>query len=413
MRLFNIRFLIALVVISYSGLCNADFDLRFFPTTNTPPRIVEVIDGQKTILFQSDVVVTQVLWAIQERTIAATKEGWKKYDAILLNDQRKRENILQEAKDQLFLLIPYFVNTEVFYSNPDEITFYDATNLLSRYDLPLDYFANTPVRNLMGNSWPNEKTRNDGYFYGWNWMSEIITNLTTTVERGGYMLVTSGRATIFQSGGPLDCFIDPPLSYPNTIESYVEGASANDYAEEGFYIAQDVSYSYLKLQRSVDEGYPAVWLFDSKKVNTNFFYLTKSDADRWVVNEGGWEGGGEFGFSGPDDEGAYRACPQLRLTDAWFVEGSPKTEKILDDGNVLLADSRVPDRLPCSARSLLTFSGQPACEGDNLVTSDCLDFGENPIVTEYQGCSERESEIRWSSKFAHIIKWNFLYTKTK
>jgi hypothetical protein len=399
----NIRLLIALAAILFSASSNADWDSRFFPTTNAPLR-----SGGD---FAFDVVASQMVWAVNERYWAVKKtNGWLFAEEPIERGPRFYEEVMLDVKAGLRSIIGDFLDISAMTNGPNELIYHTPVGLLSRLALPEDYFDVVPVRNPMGHDWPtNNPSGQKGKDYGWHGLYMILTNLTHTYENAGFLNAQTVDIYSFTGGGPLDCSFSSVSNWPNTIQSYVQSFGARDFYGFGGYNGELIGvfefYYYEESRSSGSFGSKAAWLYNKNLAGEKLAYLD-AVADSWLLAFQGWNFSFEPGFSGPDIAGATNACPTLFIEPTnWVYTGVSGALRLLDDGNVLKTGAADSLAVTCSAQSLVGFAGTFGCDADGRVGSLCYE-GD---VEEWRGCAEKDSEVVVEGRYSHILNWNFRY----
>jgi hypothetical protein len=225
----NIRFLIALAAILFSALpslaqTNEGWDARFFPTTNANVRVYD----SSNVVYASDVIISQMIYAVNERYVAATKiNTWDVFDNFEINYGeyiRRPEVALAEVKQGIKNIASSFVRSYSLANfSPDTIVYYNRINILFELDLPADFFEVTPVRNLMGNS----SFSTNAADYGWDGAYRCLNLLTTTFEEGVFARYEQRQTcSIFGAGlsdsadGAFRVFDPPDLVGSYSIQDY-------------------------------------------------------------------------------------------------------------------------------------------------------------------------------------------------
>jgi hypothetical protein len=220
----HIRFLIALAAILLSALpsaaqTNGGWSGLFFPTTNAPLR-VSTTNG---IIFASDVIVSQMFYAVNERYVALSGNKFYGFDAFTNQSSfyyRKPDEALSLIKAGLNELIRSgrFIksyNTNNF--DPSTIVYYEDVDSFDVGLVPSDYFDDEPPspddgsipdppslikRNLMGNSVVSPENAK----YGWNTAYTILNSLTKTFEEGNFLTYEIIQECNFSAGPFSDFF---------------------------------------------------------------------------------------------------------------------------------------------------------------------------------------------------------------
>lgn len=414
------RFLVVLVAILFSALPSlAGWDTNFWPTATSPSRVVDV--AHTSVVFQSDVVVSQVVYALHERVWAVDKDGSSTTAVYDDNDPRWQEQTLQAVKNEARSIVSRFLNHTTWTDrNPinakiSNLVYWTASTILSANNLPADFWTNTPVRNLMGTPGPTNMYAGwmDGSVYGFESMRTILTNLLYTFDDEGlFKFQDENRHNIgyTEDGSFPDC---PPV--PNCSEEvtgwgpFSIGSLGDEYSVREIYASEyyDGLY-YIQPPRAgyfVDYGHDKEFAYrsfevgpdDSPLINrTNIGYS-------FVSHRSGSARTGEI-----SDED-LRNCGFLNFTNRWdFLGINDGSDQRSQDGTHYIAKVGEANKISanygeCSVCDFISLSGSNPGDMEELA---CIGLAN--IVVYYGLLWPREAgAINSTLKMAHIIKWDF------
>jgi hypothetical protein len=165
--------LILLAIYTLASPSLGQWDSRFFPTTNKP---VRVMDGSN-VVFASDVIVSQMVYAVDERwRIANAGVNWPPLDQLdVIFEEGKivrlPEALLSSIKTAIVQVCSSYVNlVDGPFDDDNEIVFWSPASIIEHLQLPTNYWDYTPVRFLMADS------------NGWNGAYQAVNLLLTTVS---------------------------------------------------------------------------------------------------------------------------------------------------------------------------------------------------------------------------------------
>jgi hypothetical protein len=412
----NIRYLIALAAILFSASSNAAWDLRFFPTTNAPLRI----GGD----FAFDVVSSQMVWAVNERVWAAEGEGnWLYfYEYELSKPVKFSEVVLQEAKNKTRSILGKFLDMTKTTNGPNNLVYYEESDLLNQLDLPGDFFERTPPRNLMGHDWPTSNTsRLLGKNYGWNGLYRVLTNLTHTYQRNGIVLLDNLSTNVITCAlnNPARACQAPPIGETGAT---IQQKTKNDFVSS---VAREQGYTWAGIGVILD-SIPQVIYAHENRISADFgkqaAYLwtgaSPVDGRNHVAN--GWKK--ELGFAATDllandiltwVTDCYPATVSTNPIP-WVPANSISSFEILSDQSRVLVGGPVePDVFTCGLCDLVDLT--PAViDGDSEIGGDIITL----CGDDYLFSGEREFDRNLTDDFprilsnleiSHIIQWDFEY----
>jgi hypothetical protein len=416
----NIRFLIALAAILFSAsYSQASWDGRFFPTPDRPPRI-----GSGTnLIFQSDVVSSQIWHAVNERAWAAYKTQGLELSYEDFEGVRKREQKIQQLKDFLDPLVEAFLDNSVT-QHPTNLTYYTTSELVARLGLPEDFFNRTPPRNLMSHTWGNQT--ND--IYGWHGLYMVITNLTQTYENGVF-LVYSVREQCSFSG------LSDPGNRAQVSGSFSGDSQVFDPPQTGFRFFDEFAATrydgidaygenpvFQLLQSGYTRGKTSYIAIDEAGWASHSYIVTNAVNNLWeYVFDGGYSySPGQSGSIGPEgtveclndndrEPNFGNRLAQLANSNEWVQAGT-----FIYSGREFLEDFTLP--LPSSFAEPATsiFSAQAIL--NDMSCALTFDDFDGSLLT---GCSDspgtagfptgKSASASGSIGHAVFVEWGFKY----
>jgi hypothetical protein len=416
----NIRFLIALAAILFSALpslsqTNSGWDDRFFPTTQKPLRVK---DGEG-IVFASDVIISQMVYAVNERWIIAYKEQetpanrtWSKYqnfETLYPQYIRKPETALEDVKSAISsILFSYVRSYDEDNFVPELVEYYTLETLLIDADLPENFFEFTPVRNLMGNSAIGTNSA-----YGWDGAYRCLNLLTNTLEIGVFAKYENRVICEISGSGLSDGFDSrQALDFPQLSFSY--GASEN--------LQRWDSPGVDSATKSFDYGKKTYRTISSEVFEQHAYVVTNAIAKPFQTVSVNFdlEPGAEsfFAFvSCPEDY--FFEYPNKDVVDQFSALCASNTQyqefdEISYSDKIISSDYVYPvpntfteaESGPCNASSILSAMKCVVLfqASDQTFISDCEQESDIGSGDRYKRASTSAS-----ASFVNIVSWGFKY----
>jgi hypothetical protein len=434
-KLVNIRFLIALAAILFSALPSfANWDSRFWPTSESSPRKYE----GATVVFQADVVTSNIAYAVGERHDAAFLEGSGESIAsdIIGWLPRKPENALIEAKQNILQFLPYYIDQTRSMSNNNPATavitslvYWNITNILIHCNLPTNFFEYTPVRNLAGHEGTGAGHWTNSAAYGWEATRKVLTNLIYTYQLEGLLPKEERKEFSFGFESPPTTII--PQIYRNCIYEFsntvyelsnlsfdlrMPAATFNE-AHFNSLATETINREALFLATYRDNnvsGQPAIAIS-----RTSETLLTNDNHEAWsfeLIDAG-------IGFYGDPqstctnialpprfirENPAYTNCfPSTNTCDWGFVGTFTGQKQSLGDGSLFILSSEIVDQIrDCSVMNFLSFVFSDVVDGVESVFCDGVEVDTIFIGSIDFGWDLEQVGFK---KRSNIIKWDFTY----
>lgn len=160
-----------------------EWDEEIYPTKQAPLRVIR---NSTNYYFVEDVVVTQLIYAVHERLWAASygEKTSSAYDNYLRSTnyiRNKRQIVIDLKSDILSILNEerFFDLTDIkmeFLQDP--LNIFTVSSILTATSLPTNFFAYTPIRNLLGNQ--SQYIELQDRDYGFDGLWRIVDKLKYT-----------------------------------------------------------------------------------------------------------------------------------------------------------------------------------------------------------------------------------------
>lgn len=419
----------------------AAWDARFFPTPNKPHRIRE--DAQT--FYKSDVVVSQIWEAIDERYWAATQS-----DSTLDPQNapvRFPDVSLQLAKDQVKAILGAYIDN-ISYSNNAQLATnrpfntYSVSNVVAYFNLPTNFFDYTPPRNLMGDTnWANGSAPaywTNSARYGWEPLRTVITNLRWTAEGGGILKTLQYNEQVYSADDTKQCkgsgnvynndgLIEIPFA-DLTITNYLVNISIYEGYTlwEAFFpqswaeiinlpIGNHSDFGFgwygnaIQYGNSAISGHRAAYtrqsssspLYATNKTHIAYSYsITDSDGSIYGVPEPGYS-----------LEEALAECGFGTNQPAVYYRGMITQNVYLSDGSQFVFGPVVPiESFECSACDFINNLREDFSRVDFIPDNTFPDYPDKPVDATFISSTALISyEANRQTTFDHIIEWDFTY----
>jgi hypothetical protein len=263
---------VAALAIWCSALFDASalgWDNRFFPTTNASARVMEQDAGVTSIVFASDVIVSNMIDAVNERWEVAFRTNWPYFQSLLNTNTLRIEypvrdphGVLDEIKLALYTMLGEFVDMNLTTNGPNDLIFYTPESLAAELGLPPEYLFITPDRNLMDYPSTNPAL-NNRIGYGWSGAYKIINKLTHTYLQGGFYKLGQGEVCSDGLGQGFERVTLMPAG------EYVSSLFGFDQAEIGYYYDDTGKFVPMPYYRNVgDYGQPGSFLYSASHLDS-------------------------------------------------------------------------------------------------------------------------------------------------
>lgn len=424
----NIRFLAALAAILFSVLhSQANWDDRFWPANEKPVRK----SVGSNIVFQKEVVSTNLAMAIEERYWAVNREDTSIEEDVVGSLPRDSVPALVEMKQITGQLINKFLDqsrfptpndpTSIVVNTPTssviQLIYWNQSNILAHCNLPTNFFVYTPVRNLAGHQGFN--TASNDVKYGWDALRKVLTNLMYTYENRGVLINEtikdsySGIVDDPNGGRPgRGCFDDSESDGPYTIPELTISKYAGIVESEES--ATPTQYAiYDNAGQIIDEVYITTYYgfgsrgFVAALLGPSTMPILNNNHTAYTFFKENGEGPEDCGFT-PFPPPFPRPVPPRVVP--WVSGGTISTKSTTSDGYVFLTGARQGLSISCDVFNYL----------DNWFPNDAIPDCNIPECIEDRFPPGQEttqcgfdffggSGYRSDKEFVHVIKWDFTY----